>query len=133
MGKSLDFSLQLFKKGTVIFIPAVPFSTGVTKAKFAILLENADVLYKRRTITACLTTSRKFRRFKSWFVVTSAEILGKRKSEQTTIDCLNRIHLSEAQVKKCKFIGYLPQEILEEVEEANEYAEFYLKKSQGIE
>lgn len=59
MGKNLDFSLQLFKKGTVILIPAVPFSSGVTKAKFAVLLENADVLYKRRTITACLKTSRK--------------------------------------------------------------------------
>ena len=126
MGGNLDLSVQLFKKGAIIFIPSVSFKTGVTKPKYAVLLEDANILYKKETITACLTTSRKFKRLKSWFVITSAEILGKSKNEQTTIDCLNRISLRANQIKKCVFINHLSDDLMEALEEAHKYAEFYL-------
>jgi hypothetical protein len=127
MGKNLDLSLQLYKKGTVLLIPAVTFPGGTTKPKYAILLEDADVLYKRGHIIACFTTSKKFDRFYSWHVVTSAKIIGKSEKEVTTIDCINRIALKERHIKKCKFLGYLPKEVLEEVEEANKLGEMYIK------
>ncbi len=69
MGKNIDLCVKLFKKGSVLLIPAVKFPGNVTKAKYAILLEDADALYKRGRITACLTTSRKFSRLKSWHSV----------------------------------------------------------------
>ena len=126
MGKNVDLTVQLFKKGTVVLIPSVKFPDGVTKPKYAILLENADALYKRGYIIACFTTSRKMNRLYSWHVKTTGKILGQSKNEQTTIDCINRIALRERQLKKCKFIGYLPTEIWEEVKEANKFADIYL-------
>ena len=132
MGRNLDVSLQLFRKGTVILIPEVKFKDGVSKPKYAILLEDTDSLYKNGTITACLTTSRKFKTLKSWFVVTSAEIFGKPKEEMTTIDCLNRLALTAKQIEKCRFMSYLPEEIWDEVEEANLFAEFYLSEAKKL-
>ncbi len=128
MGKNTDITVQFFKRGTVILMPAVKFPGGTTKTKYAVLLEDGGALYKRGRITACLTTSRKFKRIKSWFVIAPASILGKAKSgETTTIDCLNRISLTEQQTKKCKFIGYLPDDIWEEVDEANQFATSYMR------
>ena len=45
MGKNLDLSLQLYKKGSILLIPAVEFPGGQVKAKYAILLEDGSVLY----------------------------------------------------------------------------------------
>lgn len=126
MGNNLNLSIQLYKKGSVLFIPAVTFPDGETKPKYAILLEDASIIYKRGYTVACFTTSREFDRFYSWHVVTSAEIIGKPKSETTTIDCVNRIALKETQIKKCKFLGYLSADILTELEEANKLGEMYI-------
>lgn len=127
MGKNLDLSIQLYKKGSVLLIPAVTFPDGKTKAKYAILLEDASLLYKRGYIVACFTTSKKFDRFYSWHIVTSAEIIGRPKNETTTIDCVNRIALKEDQIEKCKFLGYLPEDILAEFDEANKLGEMYIE------
>lgn len=126
MPKNLDLAIQLFRKGSIILIPDVHFPGGVVKAKFGILLEDAASLYKTGTITICLTTSRKFKKLMSWMVETSAQCLGKDSHEKTTIDCLNRLQLTEKQLRKAKFIGYLDSRIWEEVEEANIFAEAYL-------
>lgn len=128
MGKNLDISLQLFKKGTVILIPQVKFDNGVTKAKYAILLEDAEGIWRNGRVLACLTTSKKFRRTKSWFSIQPATILGK-KEGTTTVDTLNRISLSGDQVKKCKFIGYLTEGQLEDVMEAKAFADMWLRLS----
>lgn len=130
MGKNLDISFQLFKKGTVVLVPQVKFDNGITKAKYAVLLEDAESIWKNGRILACLTTSRKFRRIKSWFSIQPASILGK-KEGTTTIDTLNRISLSEDQVKKCKFIGYLSDAQFEDVMEAKAFADMWLRLSGG--
>ena len=126
MGKNVDLSVQLYKKGTVLLVPSVSFPGGTTKAKYAILLEDADILYVRGSVIACFTTSKKLDKQYRWQVLTSAQILGLPAEETTTIDCINRIALKERQIKKCKFIGYLPKDILDELNEANVFAEMYI-------
>ena len=124
MPKNLDLAIQLFRKGSIILIPDVHFPGGVVKAKFGVLLDDASLLYESGAIKVCLTTSRRFKKLMSWMVETSAECFGKESHEKTTIDCLNRLELTEKQLRRSKFIGYLDPKIWEEVEEANIFHAF---------
>lgn len=127
--RNLDIAVQLIRKGSVLLIPALKFNTtGEAKPKYCVALEDGDSFWKKgRCILACLTTSRAPVRLKSWQVpvASSYKILGDSQSKTTYIDCRNRIYLKEEQIKKCKHIGYLPDEILVIVDNAKKIADLY--------
>lgn len=128
--KNLDIALRFVNKGSVLLIPQVTFDTGVTKAKYCVALEDGSSFWKRgRCLLACFTTSKPPGKLKSWQVEVPAEykILGESQAKTTYIDCRNRINLTEDQIKKCKYIGELPPEILIKVNNANEIAEQYAR------
>lgn len=130
--RNLAIATQLIKKGSVLLIPAVKFDNSVTKAKYCVSLEDGDAFWKKgRCILACFTTSRVPKSLKPWQVPVSPKykILGDSQTETTYIDCMNRIYLEEAQIKKCKFISQLPDEVFVLVMNASKIAEAYYRLS----
>ncbi|MFA5948588.1 MAG: hypothetical protein WC806_06540 [Candidatus Gracilibacteria bacterium] len=118
---------SLLKRGHVIRIPNVKFSTGEIRNKFCVLLEDGNSFWKNGKIKGCLTTSKIPTPLKPWQIAVGEgfKILGEDQKGTTYIDCRNTIFLKEQQIKQCKFVGNLPDEIIFQFNNADEIAQCY--------
>lgn len=130
--RNLDIATKLIRKGSVLLIPDVRFSGGVIKSKYCVALEDGDAFWRKgRCILACFTTSRVPIKLRPWQVpvAPSYKILGESQTDTTYIDCRNRVFLIEQQIKRCKFVGQLPDEVWVLVSNAKEIADIYESSS----
>jgi len=113
MIRNLEIATSLLHKGSVLHIPSVIFSTGVTKSKYCVLTEDGNAFWKKGCIVGCLTTSKIPTPLKPWQVAVGEgfKILGPNQKGTTYIDCRNKISLKENQIKKCNYLGSLPNDI----------------------
>lgn len=113
MMRNLGIATSLLHKGSVLHIPDVTFSTGITKNKYCVLTEDGNAFWRKGHITGCLTTSRVPTPLKPWQVAVGKKfkILGENQQGTTFIDCRNKINLKRDQIIKCTYINSLPNDI----------------------
>jgi len=131
MMRNLEIATQLLQKGSVLHIPRVEFSSGITKNKYCVLAEDGTAFWKKGYITGCLTTSKTPTPLKPWQVAVGKgfQILGDHQKKTTYIDCRNKINLRENQIKKCTHLSDLPDEIKILFDNALQIADAYEQAS----
>ena len=125
--RNLQTATALLRRGNVVRIPRVKFSTGEIRDKFCVLLEDGGSFWRNGRIKGCLTTSKVPTPLKPWQVAVGQgfKILGEDQKGTTYIDCRNIIFLDEQQLRRCKIVGDLPDEIIFQFNNADEIAQCY--------
>ncbi|PIP17822.1 MAG: hypothetical protein COX43_02185 [Parcubacteria group bacterium CG23_combo_of_CG06-09_8_20_14_all_35_9] len=112
----------LYKRGSVLHIPDFKFPTGPPRGKYCILME--DFTEEKDTAIIILTTTNLKYKDKKWSVLVPKSATKGFPAEDVLIDCNNWHKLPKDRIlqKKCRFVSYLKEEIINKINKALELA-----------